>query len=41
MVAKTEYKPLPITRLADGAGYHQPTYFSPSRSGLIPRRLKS
>lgn len=29
MVAKTEYRPLPITRLADGAGYHQPTYFSP------------
>lgn len=29
MVAKAEYKPLPIARLAGGAGYHQPTYFSP------------
>lgn len=29
MVAKTEYKSLPIQRLAEGAGYHQPSYFSP------------
>jgi CBS domain containing-hemolysin-like protein len=29
MVAKAEYKPLPLTRLAGGASYHQPTYFSP------------
>jgi len=29
MVARAEYKPLPIARLSGGAGYHQPTYFSP------------
>ena len=29
MVAKAEYKSLPIRRLEEGAGYHQPSYFSP------------
>lgn len=29
MVAKAEYKPLPIARLTSGSGYHHPTYFSP------------
>lgn len=29
MVAKAEYKALSITRLAEGAGFHQPSYFSP------------
>ena len=29
MSAKMHFKPLTVSRLADGAGYHQPTYFSP------------